>query len=203
MDAHVAARLRRLVASGCSIRSAARELGVSRSAAMRAVSAAPVVALADEYDGEADPWTDDDDDELPLALLADDGTDQREPHEYLRPPFDFAGLVDVPDNMPIRRRDGKIRQAPQWTDANGQPVSEIDLWRWGHWLHDIVPGDYPDRETYLAAWDAADTEIEAVKAHARESMEAAGVYFDDERGRWAVRPQIVRSASSATRRNRR
>ena len=81
MDVHLAARLHRLVASGCSIRSAARELGVSRSAAMRAVANPPVVDLADEFDGGDDPWTDDED-ELPLALQADDGTDQREPHEY-------------------------------------------------------------------------------------------------------------------------
>ena len=188
MDVHLAARLRKLVASGCSIRSAARELGVSRSAAMRAVSAAPVIDLADEYD-DGDPWTDDDD-ELPLALMADDAT-EREPHEVLTPPFEFAGLADVPDNMPIRRRDGKLRQAPQWTDAHGQAVSEVDLWRYGHRLHDIVPGDYPDRETYLAAWDAANTEIEAVRAHAWDALHAAGVVYDDARGLWLQRPQAV------------
>jgi hypothetical protein len=38
MDVHLAARLHRLIAAGSSIRAAARELGVSRSAAMRAVA---------------------------------------------------------------------------------------------------------------------------------------------------------------------
>jgi hypothetical protein len=188
MDVHLAARLHRLVASGSSIRAAARELGVSRSAAMRAVANPPVIDLADEVDGNDDPWTDDD--ELPLALLADDAT-EREPSEVLTPPFDFAGLVDVPDNMPIRRRDGKLRQAPQWTDAHGEPVSEVDLWRWGLWLHDILPANYDTREEYLAAWDEANTEIEAVKAHAWDSLHAAGVYHDDDRRLWVERPHAV------------
>jgi hypothetical protein len=188
MDVHLAARLHRLIAAGSSIRAAARELGVSRSAAMRAVANPSVIDLADEFDGNDDPWTDD---ELPLALMADDGTDQREPSEYLTPPFDFAGLVDVPDNMPTRRRDGKIHQAPQWTDAHGLPVSQLDLWRWGHWLHDIVMDDYPTREEYEAAWHAADAEIQAVNRHAWDSLHAAGVYHDDERRLWLKRPQAV------------
>lgn len=153
---------------------------------MRAVANPPLIDLADEFDVDGDPWTDDD--ELPLALLADDAT-EREPWEVLVPPFEFAGLVDVPDNMPIRRRDGKIRQAPQWRDANGQPVSEVDLWRYGLKLDSIVPGDYPDRETYLAAWDAANDEIEAAKTLARDALHAAGVSYDDERRRWVQRPR--------------
>lgn len=185
MNAHVAAPLHRLVASGSSIRSAARELGVSRSSAMRAVANPPVIELAVEFDGDGDPWTDDD--ELPLALMAD----AVEPHEELTPPFEFAGLVDVPDNMPTRRRDGKLRRAPMWRDAHGLAVSEVDLWRYGHRLNDIVPGGYPDRATYLAAWDAANNEIEAVKAHAWDSLDAAGVSHDDERRLWVQRPQAV------------
>jgi hypothetical protein len=155
---------------------------------MRAMANPPVIDLAGEFDGDGDPWTDED--ELPLTLLADDAT-EREPHEVLVPPFEFAGLVDVADNMPIRRRDGKLRQAPQWTDGHGHAVSEVDLWRYGHRLHDIVPGDYPDRETYLAAWDAANDEIEAVKAHAWDALHAAGVYHDDDRRLWLKRPQAV------------
>jgi hypothetical protein len=154
---------------------------------MRAVSAAPVIYLNRDDDGQADTWTDDEDDELPLALRFDDGPDP----DTLTPPFDFAGLVDVPDNMPTRRRDGKIHQAPQWTDAHGLPVSQLDLWRWGHWLHDIVMDDYPTREEYEAAWHAADAEIQAVNRHAWHSLHAAGVYHDDKRRLWLKRPQAV------------
>jgi len=154
---------------------------------MRAVANPPLLDLADDGNGD-DPWSDDD--ELPLALLADDAT-EREPHEVLVPPFEFAGVVDVPDNMPIRRRDGKLRQAPQWTDANGLPVGELDLWRWGLRLDGILPANYPSRDEYLAAWDGASAEIEAVKAHAWASLDAAGVYRDDERGQWTQRPQAV------------
>ena len=106
---------------------------------MRAVANSPVIDLADEFDGEADPWTDDED-EKPLALIHDDAT-EREPSEVLVPLFEFAGFVDVADNMPTRRRDGKLRQAPQWRDAHGHAVSEVDLWRWGHRLHDIIPAE--------------------------------------------------------------
>ena len=126
-------RVRELHQAGHSIRAVARQVGLSRSQVHRIISnpapdMSPIAYLGPEDDdGDGDPWTDDDDG-LPLA---DDGTDQREPSEYLTPPFDFAGLVDVPDNMPTRRRDRKIHQAPQWTDAHGLPVSQLDLWRWG------------------------------------------------------------------------
>jgi hypothetical protein len=177
--------------AGHSIRTIARQVGLSRSQVHRIISnptpdMSPIAYLGPE-DDEQDDWPDD---ELPAALLADDAI-EREPHEVLTPPFTFAGLVDVPDTMPTRRRDGKIRLAPQWRDAHGQAVSQVDLWRYGHRLHDIVPGDYPDRETYLAAWDAANDEIEAVKRHACDSVHAAGVVYDDDRRLWVERPHAV------------
>jgi hypothetical protein len=189
MDVHLAARLHRLVASGFSIRAAARELGVSRSAAMRAVANPPVIELADEFDGNDDPWTDDGE-ELPLALLADDDT---EPHDVLTPPFVFAGLVEMADHMPTRRRDGKARQAPQWTDADGHLFGELDLYRWGAWQECQVGGtdDYPSRDAYLAAWDAATALRDTETDRAWDSLRAAGVYHDDERRLWLKRPRAV------------
>ena len=177
--------------AGLSVRAVARQVGLSRSQVHRIISnpapdMSPIAYLNGDQDDDDDPWTDDD--EVPLALLADDAI---RPHEVLVPPFAFAGLMEVPDNFPTRRHDNKIRQAPQWRDANGQAVSEVDLWRYGHRLDTILPGDYPDRETYLAAWDAANDEIEAAKAHAWESLRAAGVVYDDGARRWVQRPQAV------------
>lgn len=170
--------------SGLSVRAIARLVGLSRSQVHRIISnPAPDMSPIAYLNGDED---DDDDDGLPLA---DDVVD---PHEYLVPPFDFAGLVELVDTFPTRRHDNKIRLAPQWTDANGREVGEMDWWSWcQHRLYDIVPGDYPDRETYLAAWDAADDEIEAVTAHAWASLRAAGVVYDDEQRRWVQRPQAV------------
>ena len=143
----------------------------------------------EDGDGEADPW---DADELPTALLME-SADEREPGEYLVPPFVFAGLVDVPDNLPTRRRDGKARQAPQWTDANGCPVGELDLYRWGAWQECGVGGtdDYPSRDAYLAAWDAATALRDTETARAWDSLRVAGVYHDDERRLWLKRPRAV------------
>ena len=47
------------------------------------------------------------------------------------------------------------------------------------------------KDEYLAAWDAADKEIQAVKRHAWDSLHAAGVYFDHDRRLWLKRPQAV------------
>lgn len=171
--------------AGLSIRAIARQVGLSRSQVHRIISnpapdMSPIAYLGPEDDDD-DPWTA----EVPLA---DDDEDAAEP--VLVPPFDAEGLVELPDSFPTRRRDGKVRRAPQWRDADGQPVTEMDLWRWGLRLHDIIPADYGTREEYLAAWDAADAEIEAVKAHAWDSLAAAGVYRDD-RGRWVQRARAV------------
>jgi hypothetical protein len=187
MDVHLAARVRRLVASGCSIRSAARELGVSRSAAMRVMSApAPVIDLADEFDGEADPRDDDEDES------EDDDTGGCEPHEYLTPPFDAVGLVDVADPMPVRRRDGKIAgQAPQWHDAKRYTFGQLDLYRWGLRLYEITPDGYESMDAYEAAWRAVEAETEAVTRHAWDSLYALGIAYDDARGQWVQRPQAV------------
>lgn len=94
---------------GLSIRPIAKRPGPARMRVQRILAAGPPVV----GDGE-----------LPLALLADDAI-QHEPHEYLTPPCDFAGLVEVADNLPTRRRDGKIRQAQQWTDAHGHPDGTV------------------------------------------------------------------------------
>ena len=155
--------------AGHSIRAVARQVGLSRSQVHRIISdpapdMSPIAYLGPE----------DDDDELPLALLAHAAT-EREPSEALTPPFDFEGLVNVPDSMPTRRRDNKIRLSPQWRDAHGHPLDELDLYRWGQWLHNIIPANYATKDEYLAAWDAADKEIQAVKRHAWDSLHAAGV----------------------------
>jgi hypothetical protein len=144
----------------------------------------PIAYLNGDDDGD-----DGDDDELPLALLAHAAT-EREPSEALTPPFDFAGLVNVPDK-PTRRRDNKIRLSPQWRDAHGHLFGELDLYRWGQRLFEITPDGYPSRDAYLAAWDAADKEIEAVKRHAWDSLYAAGVYYDHDQRLWLKRPQAV------------
>jgi hypothetical protein len=156
---------------------------------MRVMSApAPVIDLAEEFDGEADPWDDDDEDEL----SEDDDADHREPHEYLTPPFDAVGLVDVPDPMPVRRRDGKIAgQAPQWHDAKGYTFGQLDLYRWGQRLHEITPDGYESMDAYEAAWRAVEAETEAVMRHAWDSLYALGIAYDDARRRWAQRLQAV------------
>ena len=178
MDVHLAARLRKLVASGCSIRSAARELGVSRSAAMRAVSAAPVLDAGDEFDGS------DDDDEQTISAMSFAG-----PAAVLTPPFEFVGFVDCLDGRgrPARDDIGRALGKPslQWLDARGVPVGELDLYRWGQlWVLEVDPFD-------RAARRQAEAETEAVRRHAWDQVKAAGIEYDKARRRWVQRPRAV------------
>jgi hypothetical protein len=189
VDVHLASRLRKLVASGCSIRSAARQLDVSRSAAMREMARpAPRIDLADEL-GD-DPW---DGDEETLERL--DAMDAAEDEAAFVPPFTLDGLVECLDwrGRPAKDDKGRPvgRQMLQWRDANGREVNELGLYRFGLSLHEITPDGYETREEYLAAWDEADATIEAAKAHAWAQVKAAGIEYDDARRRYVQRPHAV------------
>ena len=54
---------------------------------------------------------------------------------------------------------------------------------------DTTLGDFPTPEDYLAAWNEAEAESEAVKRHAWDSVRAAGVVYDDTLRQWVRRPR--------------
>jgi hypothetical protein len=173
----------RLHYEGLSIRAIAKRLGLSRMRVQRIVAAGPpVVGPVVDGDGDADPWTDE---ELPPAL------DVEVSDVMLTPPFTLAGLVEVVDNFPARRRDNKPRHALQWRDAAGHEFGEVELCLWrAHREAGCLPGDFGDRETYLAAWDATTAEVDAATRHAWGQVEAAGLARDEE-GRWRQHPRAV------------
>ena len=181
MDVHLAVRLRKLVASGCSIRSAARELGVSRSAAMRAVSAAPVIDLADAYDED-----DDYDEAEEVSRIGAMGIG---PTVRLVPPFTLVGLVETLDGRgkPPKDSDGKPDDRPSllWRDVRGRRLGELDMYRWEQdHLNAVDPFDYEARR-------AAEREAEEVKRHAWAQVYDAGISYDRARRRYVQRPRAV------------
>jgi hypothetical protein len=177
--------------SGLTVRAVAREVGLSPTRVHEILhepkpEGVSVTAYLDrdDEDTDPDPWTDE---ELPPAL-EDDVTDV-----MLTPPFTFAGLVEVVDRMPTRKqRDGPPLRALQWRDANSCEFGEVELCMWrAHREAECLPGDFADRETYLAAWDAMTAEVEAAQAEAWGQVAAAGLVYDDARRQWVQRPRAV------------
>ena len=115
--------------------------------------------------------------------------------EVFTPPFEFVGFVDTVDGRgrPAMTSDGHpVGPSLLWRDAFGCDMGELDLYRWcTQRVQDTNLGDFPTPEDYLAAWNEAEAESEAVKRDAWDSVQAAGVVYDDTLRQWIRRPRSL------------
>lgn len=129
-----------MASEGMTVRTIARELGLSRSAVHRDLSRR---AVAGEWDGGTDPWTEDDDEsELPVDDVE------------AVPPFRFVGSETVWTQLP--GDDVATRQVvDRWLDGNGRSVNLLDIWR-ADYGDGSVPRGYMDAAMMSAGYHRED-----------------------------------------------
>ena len=132
---------------GHSIRAIARRVDLSRSRVHEIVT-----AQTNGDDGDPDPWTDDDAEELALFDAEDDDPG-------VVPPITYVGTERVwcPG---AKGEGGRWADQKRYLDCTGRSVSELDLYRWCEYR----ANDHDDRDGAAAVRADLARQIEAAEA---------------------------------------
>ena len=156
--------IHRLRRQGFSIRAIASHLGLSRMKVHRTLTA-PVDYDDDDVDDDYG-----DDDEYRPVTPADRPMRSR---CSLRRSSSSGSWTRWTVGPAAMTSDGHpVGPSLLWRDAFGCDMGELDLYRWcTQRVQDTTLGDFPTPEDYLAAWNEAEAESEAVKRDAWDSVQ--------------------------------